>query len=616
VTTPAQDDELTELVDADFSRVDLVGKGANGVPRFLITKQSDDTAGLFGPGFVRDLITKADPGNDSEETVTMTGSPAAIAKLIHDAAQSAPPKTDTSIESKETTVPDAETVTKDTGPELDDTADGMDPTIPLAAPGEDDAPGDPGDPGSPAWEAIDAATAQKWTSILSRARVAIDLLSEREMLEAASADPDDIDNAFDLQDVCCAIDYSISVLAPYAVAEQSEADTGADAMEAIGKAMAGFDGGSLQAIEWLAQVRKAGRVLSSANEASIRDAAASLQKVLTSLPSAPQTDDSGQPVAKKEADMAETATTDEQVEKSGAADTAPAPEAAADVTKTVAGLEAVVYDKDGAPGRCDPEKITKAADPQIALYDQQGVFVGLGGPQGIVKAAKSPQVAVYNATGKLVGIVDPAEITPIQGASTTSDGTDTGATDAAPDAVEPAAEPEAAAAPDAAAAEDMTPAPPATVGTPADGTQDDDVAKTARETGTGTTTNDVADVLKSIVAEAVAAALEGRAPAEDIAKQADVAGLSEKFEELVARIAKVEQEPAAPKVFTNGATPPAGTLRGQDRGQQGAPAVDVAKAAQLKGTLYHGSGPEQAQAANQMQEMAIAHLSALHAGNG
>src|SRR5581483_21857 len=55
----------------------------------------------------------------------------------------------------------AETVTKDMSgamaPELDDGIDGLDPTVPLAAPDED-APGNPAEPGSPAWEAIDAAT--------------------------------------------------------------------------------------------------------------------------------------------------------------------------------------------------------------------------------------------------------------------------------------------------------------------------------------------------------------------------------------------------------------------------------------------------------------------------
>ena len=132
-------------------------------------------------------------------------------------------------------MPDAAVTKADMGPELDSGVDGMDPTVPLAEPDEMGA-GDPTDPGSPAWESIDAATAQKWTSILARARVAVDLLAEREMLEAATGDDGDMMNAMDLGDVCCAIDYAIGVLAPFAVAEQSEADCGeADMMAMVGK---------------------------------------------------------------------------------------------------------------------------------------------------------------------------------------------------------------------------------------------------------------------------------------------------------------------------------------------------------------------------------------------
>ena len=65
------------------------------------------------------------------------------------------------------------------------------------------------------------------------------------------------------------------------------------------------------------------------------------------------------------------------------------------------------------------------------------------------------------------------------------------------------------------------------------------------------------DALESIIAKAVAAALDGNAPAEDIAKQADVAGLTQEVETLKARLATVEEQPAAPKVFTNGQVPPA-----------------------------------------------------------
>src|SRR5581483_5260133 len=129
----------------------------------------------------------------------------------------------------------AETVTKDMSgamaPELDDGIDGLDPTVPLAAPDED-APGNPAEPGSPAWEAIDAATAQKWVAIAARLKNALCILSERELLEAASADPDDAEHAWNLEDAMCAVDYVIYTLAVFAAGEQAEADLGGEAMDA------------------------------------------------------------------------------------------------------------------------------------------------------------------------------------------------------------------------------------------------------------------------------------------------------------------------------------------------------------------------------------------------
>jgi hypothetical protein len=673
---PADEDELTELTDADFPRVDLVGKGANGIPRFLIAKQ-DGAAGLLEPDFVRGLIAKAEPGREPSggEQVTMTGTPAAIASLIngmagapvrkaaepselqavakhaypggttevalakhaydlvvkakydaadrkrmagsgaamedgsypiadkedvtsavravgrggadHDAirrhvikrakavgASSEIPDNwaaDGSL--KEAPVAKSDPVAKDMGPELDDGADGLDPTVPLAAPADDSAPGDPADPGSPAWEAIDAATAGKWTSILARARVAIDILAEREMLEAASADPDDAENAWDLQDVCCAIDYAISVLAPFAVAEQSEADCGADAMAAIGKAMAGFGAVPMDRIEVLSLVTKAGRVLSAANEAEIRTAAASLQKVLTSLPSAPVADE--QPVSKESAmpeAPAQTAAPDAPAQAAAQPDTAPA-----EVTKAAA-LPVLAWDKDGAPVTISP-----AAISAVIKADEAG---------------KPAQVAVYDADGNLVGVADPADITPLANVKAPGGNDDAPADDSAPAEDAPA---------DAA---DMTPAPPADAGTPADGTPDDDVAKADAAAPETSTTTDAHDVLKSLVTEAVTAVLDARTPAEDIAKQADVAGLRAEVEVLKGRLVTVENSPAAPKVFSNGQVPPAGQMRGQDQGA--AAHVDIAKAAALRAEFRSADPAEQNRLAAEMQQAAIGHLAALH----
>lgn len=599
MTTPT--DDFTELVDADIPRVDLVDQAANGLP-FLIAKSS---VGLLEPGLVRDLIAKAEPAPrpDPPDQVTVSGSPAAILKLIHRAAV-AKAKYDAddlrrmaangeAMGDESYPIADREDLTRairavgrggadhdvirrhiltrakalgaaseipdnwnsdgslKEGPvqKMDlDTApadDGMEPDAALAAAGEA-APGDPADPGSPAWEAVDAATARKWTSILARAKQAVSMLADREMTEGVTVDPGDIDNAIDLEDACCAIDYAISVLAPFAVAEQAESDSAAEQMAAVGKALGDWDTAPLDTIEALAHVAKAGRVLSTGNEAAIRGAVEQLQKVLASLPAAPDpAEDSDQPVAKQEDTVAEPATPETEV----------------------------------------------AAEP-------------------VAKAEPTPQVAMYDRKGNLVGIVDPASIVPIAVDEDDEDGGDdevpVEAAMAAPDDVALAAE----AAPETA---DFTPEPPAEAGTPADAVpdSDDDVTKnTDTPDPDVTTTSDaessIADVAKKL--DDYSATQE-----QALAKQAEtIAQLAETVELLKGQIQTLEAQPAEPKVFTNGAVPPPHQMRGQDRG---APSIDVTKAQQLKKSLYGAAdATEQNSIATGMQTEAIARLQEIHRG--
>ena len=203
--------------------------------------------------------------------------------------------------------------------------------------------------------------------------------------------------------------------------------------------------------------------------------------------------------------------------------------------------------------------------------------------------------AVFDQKGNLIGIVDPSAITPVAGA-------DGNAPDAAP---KDDAEPDAETAP-AADPADLTPAPAADTGTPADDVTKEQAKPVAKGDG-----EDPQAVLKSIVTEAVSAALGADPAKEEIAKQAGlIAAQSEEIEALKARLVTVEETPAAPKVFTNGATPPPGTLRGQDKG---AAPVDVAKARERKAELYAASGPDQARLANEMQEDAIGVYEAMRA---
>jgi hypothetical protein len=154
----------------------------------------------------------------------------------------------------------------------------------------------------------------------------------------------------------------------------------------------------------------------------------------------------------------------------------------------------------------------------------------------------------------------------------------------------------------------MTPQPPADAGTPSeDVTPDGQVAKSGDE---NTTTGIPLDMLKSAIREAVAEQAGALRPAQDVAKSADVAELNAQVGVLKAQVAELAKQPAMPKVFTAGAVPPRGDgpvppaeqLRGQDK-DNGAPLVDFSKAAELKKTLYTGSGPQQAQAFHQLEAM-------------
>jgi hypothetical protein len=506
-------------------------------------------------------------------------------------------------------------VAKDAGDALDaavdDGQDGLDPTVPAAAPdGLDDIPGDPTDPGSPAWEAVDAATAVKWSTILAAGKRAVCWLQERELLEAATVDPDDQDNACDLATVLDALDYAIGVLAPYAVSEQSEADGGA--LEMIGKSA---EPPSVAAA--MVAIAKAGRVLSSANESKIRSAAQALNDVLASLPQAP--DAGGTAAVTKEGAMPQTETA--PVAKDTPPAPAPAEAQAADKgpepqpgTTTGLGEPRKGEPQASLPGDVPGRTVIKSALP-VVIYDAAGQLAGITDADAVVQKADGDKqmMAVFDQSGNLVGVVDASKVQPVSGAGKKDEPEAKPDADAKPDddgaapADAPAAadasapQPGPAAAPDA---EDLEPQPSAAAGIPAE-----DVAKSggAQQNETASVTQDVVKA----VTEQVAKALESSqaAHAEVVAKMAaDNAGLAETVEALKSRLETVEAMPAMPKVALNGAVPPA-QLRGQD---QGAPAVDVAKAQEMRQRFRDADPAEQNRLANEMQGAAIAGLAVIH----
>jgi hypothetical protein len=348
--TELEGDEFTELVDGDFPRIDLVKAGANGLP-FLIAKSQADTNGGLLPGeLVRGLLG-SERGPEAQHTkegdVTISGSPAAVMKMIHEAAQRASAPTEKGGDAVK------DDVTKAEGPDVE-VAD-----LVAEAPGGSTAETVPG---SPDWEQLDAETAQSVVSVLGRAQRAIEWLAEREATEAVTgADPDDADNAVSLSDLACQIECAIRGLAGFAATEVLEAEVDDEMGDVAKGALVALGGGGLTAvveasgvIERFAPIAKAGRVLSSANEAAIRAASESLQKVLASLP-APITDD--QPVAKEKESTVDEPTTP---------DVAPAEP----VEKAKGDPQMAVFDESGKlVGTIDPADLSPIATPSSAAAD-------------------------------------------------------------------------------------------------------------------------------------------------------------------------------------------------------------------------------------------------------
>lgn len=648
------EDEFTRLVDANVPTVALVEHGANGIPRFLISKQEGEV-GIFDADFVRSLIAKAEPEPTLQETVTMTGSPAAIAEMIHraavrkaetvhsqtvaealgttDAVEKAKYDADDlkrmaangqAMDNESYPIADREDLDRairavgrggadhdairrhiaarakalGASSEIPDNwasdgslkkgtgsmeTDDIELTEVLAEP-VIDAPGNPTTPGSPAWEAIDAATACKWTAVLARARAAIDVMAEREMLEAAAGDDGDAESAWDLQDACCAIDYAISVLAPFAVGEHAEAEMGADMLAAVGKAVTDA-AQPLEVIEGLAPVRKAGRVLSSANEAAIRGAVESLQKVLASLPAAPAVEDAVTKTANEEPDMPTPTPSEDATATSGQQ---PAMGAAAADAKPVAG-QAVT-------------DMTKAEEAPVEK----------AGP-------KPDQMAVYDSDGNLVGVVDPADVTRLMSAKAPAadTGTDVGTGNGAADSDGAMAEVQPT--DDGTTPTDLAPAPADAVGTPADATTADDDGNVAKAETPDVPTN---DMLKSSIDALVKAALDERS-----AEQAELyKGLETRAKELEEqnkaltealtkqaasyeeRLNTLENAPAVMAIASNGAVPPQHLLRGQDRGGQ----PDLSHAELLKAKFNSSDDAREKKAiADEMQTLAIEKFAAM-----
>lgn len=334
---PLADDEdvskMSEVFDANIPRVDLVSRAANGT-RFLIAK-SDAGPSLLDPATVAELIEKT-------EGATMTDT------------ATAPVETEP--------VAKADPV--------------IDITEPLAEP-ENAPKGNELDPGSVAWEAVDAATADKWVGVAARLRNALGVLATREDAETLMTGVSH-GEAWNLDDAAAAVDYAIDLLAAYAANEHAEVAIAAE-LDAVTKALGDLGADTLGTIESSGAIIKAGRVLSSKNEGLLRDAAANLTTVLAALPSAPES------VEKKESTVTDTTTT-EPVAKADPAPTTDAPAA------------------DAPPA----EDVAKADKSMTAVFNQDGKLIGVVKPEQIVSVEGGGEPAKPEADEPAADDLDPA----------------------------------------------------------------------------------------------------------------------------------------------------------------------------------------------------------------
>jgi hypothetical protein len=92
----------------------------------------------------------------------------------------------------------------------------------------DDVPTDDGIPGSKTWEAADAARLAEASQMLLDLKCLLEAAAEREQIEGQTVDPDDMQQAWSLQDACYMLTNVLGCVAAMAAIEQHESDNAAD----------------------------------------------------------------------------------------------------------------------------------------------------------------------------------------------------------------------------------------------------------------------------------------------------------------------------------------------------------------------------------------------------
>jgi hypothetical protein len=420
-----------------------------------------------------------------------------------------------------------EPLSKDEGDLLEDPDDGV--------PGNADL-----DPGSPAWESADANTAVAALSDLARLRAVVGMLADREEVEAVTSDPDDAENVWSLEDAECAIDYAMSVLAPYAIDEQAEVDL-SDVTKSVMEHR-----GDIATVEVYQPLIKVGAKLSAASMAKLAAAKQAIDDLVASMPGPTTTE--GDPKEKAPA---------------GGANPTPNPDGGTPVAKKVtpADVAKSLNRKNG-----EPVTDTVASVP-VAEVTKQEEIPTVGGTTYVlntVEKASDSQILVYGpdgAEGGPIGAVDPKNMTTFANSSDPTDTTVTPDDDSTDDTTD---------APEEAAPDQTTIPGTDTVQSPVE----DDVTKAVAMT----------------VADRFAEAL---APfAEKFEQHAELAKSVEVLKEQLAEVMKMPDDRKSPVL--NGSIGKAGTISrdGADEApsfadiqKQIAEVTDPVQKAQLQNTL-------------------------------
>lgn len=565
-------EEMTELVDASFPRVDLVGKAANGT-QFLIAKSAEDS-NLLSPEFVRGLIAKGDDqprdadgrfasgggGSSEGEGVTQGGSSAFMVHGTVEPSKIAGQSTRDVNQALRETHPAPEGTNKTTITRRDgevtiehSNVDGarvqtLDHHTYNEGSGEhvvsrDWTAGDHTAPGAMVWgpasqpgymgvakSAVPVKASDLIRSAIAKAEFTYPHLQDR---NTSSMTPSPRNAQVAKETPMTAIAKADDLDASEALVEEPDGSPSGDSEQPGSPAWETVDAASAEkwaailgraksALGQLAQ-REMAEVTDPNAEVGDADQAFDLDEAACAIDCAIDLLAKFAMHERIEADLME------NVEKQEAlTETSPHEETSDDSAPDLSAPSLPHGDdaENDAQQTTSPTPSTEAAPADVDTNS------------GVAKAGDKNLMAVFTQGGKMIGVVDPEKIQAVQ----------TGEEAPKEEAPEPAAEaPEGEHAAAPVAAPETAPAPSGEVGTPAH-----EVAKAAVE---------------EVVKEALAAQAEQH---------------SAVVKALEDRLSALESSPAPSRVLSNGALPPT-NLRGMDESAGGS--VDIAKAEGMRALL-------------------------------